>query len=160
MTASKQKTGSGALFLCPSTQRVMLSLRAPHKTHSMNWSVWGGMHEGNETPKECLIREMQEEMGNVPEIGKFYPFDIYESRDKHFKYYTFVCIVDEEFIPELNDENIGYPAYKSRCFLFVSNRNNQSSDPTSAVIGLFFRPNSISLIESSQNKLDGHSFKS
>ena len=108
MTTLKQKTGSGALFLCPSTQRVMLSLRAPHKTHSMNWSVWGGMHEGAETPKECLIREMQEEMGNVPVIDKFYPFDIYESRDKHFKYYTFVCIVEEEFMPTLNDENIGY----------------------------------------------------
>lgn len=105
---NKQKTGSGALFLCPKTQRVMLSLRAPHKTHSMNWSVWGGMHEGDETPKECLLREMEEEMGNVPNIDKFYPFDIYESRDKHFKYYTFVCIVEEEFIPTLNDENIGY----------------------------------------------------
>lgn len=87
---------------------MLLNLRAPYKTHNLTWSLWGGMMEGNETPKECLEREMAEEMGFVPDISKFYPFDVYQSRDKHFKYYSFVCIVEEEFIPIINKESVGY----------------------------------------------------
>lgn len=64
--------------------------------------------EGNETPKECLLREMSEEMGFIPDINKIYPFDIYESDDKNFRYYSFICVVDDEFNPILNDESVGY----------------------------------------------------
>lgn len=65
------------------------------------------MEEG-EQPQPALMRELEEEMGAVPEIERVYPFDVYQSRDKHFKYYSFVCIVEEEFIPELNKESAGY----------------------------------------------------
>ena len=103
-----EKTGVGALIICPKTKRVLLNLRAPHKTHSLCWSLWGGMIENDETPKEALLRELQEEIGFTIPIGRIYPFDIYESRDKHFRYYTFVCITDEEFMPDLNHEAVGY----------------------------------------------------
>ena len=66
------------------------------------------MIDGDETPKQALDRECTEEMGFVPDVTKTYPFDIYESRDKNFRYYTFVCIVEDEFIPVLNEESIGY----------------------------------------------------
>jgi len=103
-----QKSGSGAFFLCAMTGCVLLNLRAPYKTHNMTWSLWGGMLEGEESPKDCLMRELEEEMGFVPEISKIYPFDIYESRDKNFRYYTFICVVGEEFIPKINKEAVGY----------------------------------------------------
>lgn len=103
-----EKTGVGTLFVCPSTERVLLNLRAPYKTHSLCWSLWGGMSELNETPKDTLLRELSEEMGYVPNIAKMYPFDIYESKDKHFRYYTFVCVVSDEFIPDINKEAVGY----------------------------------------------------
>jgi 8-oxo-dGTP pyrophosphatase MutT (NUDIX family) len=102
------KSGAGALFVSSKTGRVLLNLRAPHKSHNLTWSLWGGMIEGDETPKECLLRELEEEMGFVPEISKIYPFDIYESKDKNFRYYTFVCIVENEFIPLVNHEAVGY----------------------------------------------------
>ncbi len=102
------KNAVGALIICPSTNRALLNLRAPYKTHSLCWSLWGGMIEGNETPSSALIREFSEEMGFVPQIEKLYPFDIYESNDKSFKYYTFICITDSEFTPELNSESVGY----------------------------------------------------
>lgn len=102
------KQGAGAIFLSAKTGRVLLNLRAPYKSHNLTWSLWGGMIEGEETPKECLLRELQEEMGFLPEISKIYPFDIYESKDKHFRYYTFVCVVAEEFVPEVNKEAVGY----------------------------------------------------
>jgi len=103
-----EKIGAGALFIASKTGRAMFNMRAPYKTHRLTWSLWGGMMEGSETPKECLEREMKEEMGFVPDISKFYPFDVYQSRDKNFKYYSFICIVEDEFVPTLNKESIGY----------------------------------------------------
>lgn len=103
-----QKSGAGALFVSAKTGQALLCLRAPYKTHKLTWALLGGMMEGDETPKDALMRECKEEMGFVPDITKIYPFDIYESRDKAFRYYTFICIVDEEFIPELNKEAVGY----------------------------------------------------
>lgn len=105
---SLQKSGVGALFYCASSKRLLFNLRALHKTHPQCWSLWGGMAEGEETPKSTLFRELREEMGFVPQIDKIYPFDIYESRDGHFRYYSFVCIVQDEFIPVLNSESDGY----------------------------------------------------
>ena len=102
------KIGVGTLFVSTKTHRVLLNLRAPHKTHPMCWSLWGGMMEEGEQPKEALLREMSEEMGSVPDIDRIYPFDIYHSRDGHFRYYSFVCIVSEEFVPVLNSESCGY----------------------------------------------------
>jgi len=102
------KSGAGALFISAKTGQALFSLRAPYKTHKLTWSLWGGMLDGDETPKEALFRELEEEMGFVPDIEKIYPFDIYESRDKEFRYYTFIWIVDEEFIPKLNKEAVGY----------------------------------------------------
>ena len=102
------KTGVGCLIVSTKTSRVLLSLRAPHKTHPMCWSLFGGMVEDGEQPKEALLRELREEMGSEPDIERIYPFDIYQSKDKHFKYYSFLTIVEDEFIPVLNTENCGY----------------------------------------------------
>jgi ADP-ribose pyrophosphatase YjhB (NUDIX family) len=74
----------------------------------MQWSLWGGMVENGEQPKDALLRELTEEMGSIPDIEKIYPFDVYQSKDRHFKYYSFVSIVEDEFIPVLNDESCGY----------------------------------------------------
>ena len=103
-----RKTAARALFLCSSTERILLNLRSPHKTHGLKWSLWGGMAEANETPLECLSRELKEEMGGHPDIEKFYSVDIFQSPDKNFMYFSYVCIVREEFTPQLNNENCGY----------------------------------------------------
>jgi ADP-ribose pyrophosphatase YjhB (NUDIX family) len=102
------KVGVGTIFVSTKTNRVLLNLRAPHKTHSMCWSLWGGMVEFNEQPRDALLRELSEEMGSVPDIEKIYPFDVYQSKDMHFKYYSFVSVVEDEFVPVLNAESCGY----------------------------------------------------
>ena len=107
-TILASKTGVGTIFVSTKTKRILLNLRAQHKTHSMCWSLWGGMMEDGEQPKDALLRELTEEMGYVPDIEKIYPFDVYQSKDKHFKYYSFVCITEDEFIPVLNRESCGY----------------------------------------------------
>jgi ADP-ribose pyrophosphatase YjhB (NUDIX family) len=102
------KIGVGTLFISTKTERVLLNLRAPYKSHGLCWSLWGGMIEQGETPKEALLREITEEMGYIPDIERIYPFDVYQSKDKHFKYYSFLTTVEEEFIPVLNSESCGY----------------------------------------------------
>jgi len=103
-----QKSGAGALIISSKTGRVCLTMRAPHKHQKLTWALWGGMMEEGETPKVALLRELEEEMGFVPTIDKIYPFDIYESKDGEFRYYTFVCIVGDEFVPIINGEASGY----------------------------------------------------
>lgn len=102
------KSGVGTLIISSSTETVMLGLRAPYKTHSMSWALFGGMMEDQETPKQSLLRELEEELGFIPDIAKIYPFDVYQSKDKHFKYYSYVIVVEEEFVPVLNKESAGY----------------------------------------------------
>jgi 8-oxo-dGTP pyrophosphatase MutT (NUDIX family) len=102
------KMACGAIFLCSSTGRVLLNLRSPYKTHQLHWSLWGGMVEGSETPIECLLREIGEEVGFTPDITKINPFDVFESNDGHFRYYSYICVVDDEFIPNINKEAVGY----------------------------------------------------
>lgn len=108
-----QKVAAGALFISSKTGQALFALRAPYKTHRLTWSLWGGMIEGGEYPNEAVKRECIEEMGFLPDIKSMYPFDIYESRDKAFRYYTFVCIVEDEFIPHLNQEAVGYAWVKA-----------------------------------------------
>lgn len=102
------KVAVGTLIISSKTSRVLMCLRASHKTHAQHWSLFGGMVEGDEYPKDALLRELTEEMNFIPDFEKIYPFDVYQSKDTHFKYFTFISIVEDEFIPELNDESCGY----------------------------------------------------
>lgn len=102
------KSGAGCLILCPKTERVLLNLRAANKSHNLKWGLWGGMIEQDENPKDTVLRELEEEAGFLPEISRFYPFDVYQSRDNNFIFYTFVCVVEDEFVPVLNEESDGY----------------------------------------------------
>lgn len=102
------KVGVGVLFLSVDSDRVLLNLRAPHKTHSLCWSLWGGMCNSGEQPIDALARELHEEMGFIPDIEKLYPFDAYQSTDNHFRFYSFVAVVSREFIPIINSESAGY----------------------------------------------------
>ena len=106
---SEQQIAAGALFLTSDTNRVLLQLRASWKSsHRNEWSLFGGLAKNDETPSEAMRRECTEEMGMFPEVTKIYPFDIYESKDKGFRYYTFIVIVDKEFQPTINRESAGY----------------------------------------------------
>ncbi len=102
------KAGVGTLLYSIDTNRVLLNLRSPHKTHGMCWSLWGGMINEGEVPIDALMRELSEEMGLLPDIIKHVAFDMYQSPDGHFKYYSFVSAVRSEFIPILNSESCGY----------------------------------------------------
>lgn len=86
----------------------MLQLRNSDKRHKNTWGFWGGVLENGETVYENIQRELTEEIGFVPELTKLNPLDVFQSADKSFYYYSFVYVVDSEFIPKLNSESAGY----------------------------------------------------
>jgi len=100
---------AGVLFLAKDTGRCMLQLREGNKRFNHTWGFWGGTMEKEETPYECIQRELTEEIGFVPELQKLNPLDVYQSKDKNFYYYSFVYVVEREFQPpKLNGESAGY----------------------------------------------------
>jgi 8-oxo-dGTP pyrophosphatase MutT (NUDIX family) len=56
------------------------------------------------------LRELVEEIDiNIEDdVIKIYPLDQYHSRDGEFSYYSFVILVENEFIPSINHESGGY----------------------------------------------------
>ena len=102
-------TAAGVVFLAKDTGRCLLQLREGTKRFNHTWGFWGGIIEKGETPFECIQRELEEEIGFVPELQKLNPIDVYQSKDKNFYYYSFVYVVDKEFMPpRINGESAGY----------------------------------------------------
>ena len=77
-------------------------------TYTNTWATVGGRAELSETVIESLSREIQEEIGFLPIVRKTIPVDLFVSNDCKFEFHTFVCLVDKEFIPTLNNEHKGY----------------------------------------------------
>ena len=58
--------------------------------------------------EQTLKRELEEEIGMIPDMEKIIPVHQYTSGDKKFVYNTFIVLVQEEFLPVLNNESDGY----------------------------------------------------
>ena len=99
---------SGGLFLSKETNRFLFLLRNQGRTAG-TWGLVGGRKEPSDaTPFEALRREIEEEIGKVTTLQKIVPLELFTSNDQNFQYNTYVCIVEEEFIPILNEEHSGY----------------------------------------------------
>jgi len=97
---------SGALFYTLDTHRFLFLHRTKGKQNNL-WGLVGGTNEGSETPWESLKREISEEIGTV-KIKKTIPLETFVSNDDKFQFHTYLCLVENEFIPILNDEHDGY----------------------------------------------------
>ena len=98
---------SGALFYTLDTNRFLFLHRTQGKTSNL-WGLVGGTNEGVETPFEGLRREIEEELGIYPDIKKTIPLETFVSNDSRFLFHTYLCVIENEFIPKLNDEHDGY----------------------------------------------------
>lgn len=98
---------SGALIYAKSTRRFLLVQKA-HGKHSGTWGLVGGTNLQNENPWQGLQREITEEIGNIPAIIKTIPLETFVSNDKVFNFHTYLCVIENEFIPVLSDEHIAW----------------------------------------------------
>ena len=106
-TIKSNITCSGALIYSKATHRFLLIQKADGK-HSGTWGLVGGTNNDLETPWQGLQREVQEEIGFLPEILKTIPLEKFTSNDSVFNFHTYFCIVETEFIPQLSDEHVAW----------------------------------------------------
>ena len=95
---------SGVFFYSSSSGRYLYLLRAD--TKHTTWSIPGGKIEPGETLLEGIERECTEEIGIFDPDWKLIPIQKFVNNS--FTYNTFFCEVEEEFVPILNEEHIGY----------------------------------------------------
>jgi 8-oxo-dGTP pyrophosphatase MutT (NUDIX family) len=97
----------GIWFFSKSTNRYLYLLRNDKK-YSGHWGLPGGKVDNNENLLDAINRECREEMGSVPEYTKLVPIEKFTGPHNKFYYHTFFCLLEDEFIPVLNHEHIGY----------------------------------------------------
>lgn len=98
---------SGALIYAKSTKRFLLLQKAGGK-HAGTWGLVGGKTEQGENPWQGLSREIQEEIGISLDIVKTIPLETFVSSDEAFHFHTYLCVVNDEFIPKLSKEHCAY----------------------------------------------------
>ena len=98
---------SGALFYAKSTKRFLL-LQKAHGKHLGTWGLVGGTNLQNENPWQGLQREIVEEIGAIPKILKTIPIETFVSNDTVFNFHTFLCVIEDEFVPVLSLEHVGW----------------------------------------------------
>lgn len=99
---------AGALFKAQDTQKYFLIQRSSNSSYSNKFSLVGGKVHIGEKILDGLSREINEELGFIPEIIKWAPFNCYNSMDKKFQYTSIIILTPTEFLPKLNYENDGY----------------------------------------------------
>lgn len=98
---------AGVLFISKQTKRGLFALRGRNSTFPFTWDLFGGKIKNTELILDGLERELGEEMGfDEIWIDKLVPIHI--SQNQKYTYYSFVALVDSEFIPHINREHEGY----------------------------------------------------
>ena len=98
---------SGALVYAKRTRRFLLVQKATGK-HKGTWGLVGGTNLQHENPWQGLQREIEEEIGFMPTILKTIPLETFVSNDTVFNFHTYLCVVEDEFLPILSDEHIAW----------------------------------------------------
>jgi ADP-ribose pyrophosphatase YjhB (NUDIX family) len=102
------KIGAGCLFVCKTSQRILLVKRSDYVASPNTWSLPGGRGNQYETPSKTAKREVFEEI-NYDLTNKIlrliYTNEIYVPT---FKFFTYAYLVDKEFEPKLNWESSDY----------------------------------------------------
>jgi len=98
---------SGALIYAKKTRRFLL-LQKFRGRNQGTWGLVGGTNIQGESPWQGLQREIQEEIGFIPDIIKTIPIETFVSNDTVFNFHTYLCVIEDEFIPTLSDEHCAW----------------------------------------------------
>jgi 8-oxo-dGTP pyrophosphatase MutT (NUDIX family)/GH24 family phage-related lysozyme (muramidase) len=96
-------SAAGCIFVAKDTGRILLAHRSDRVDYEPEtWGTWGGKIDMDESPKQAVEREVEEETGFT---GQYKINPLYTYRDGTFQYYNYLVIVPFEFTPQLNWEN-------------------------------------------------------
>ena len=102
------KLGAGCLITATETNRFLLIQRSEYVPLPLVWSLPGGKVDPDERPMVAAKREVLEEIGfdaSARPLRLIYTNDVHAPR---FRFYTYACVIKEEFKPTLNWESSGY----------------------------------------------------
>ena len=111
---------AGCIILALDTKRFLYQMRPPNWKGHRNFGFWGGKGEGGEPFFDIMKREIEEELGMMPEFRDVIPLHRLDDQKRRrggnvfeIEYMTFLGAVDREFIPHrLNrEESEGYAWY-------------------------------------------------
>ena len=102
-----QKTAVGTLIKAKTTNRCLFLMRNG-KSFGGQFALVGGKVRSKENGLSALAREIDEELGVIPSIIKIVPMSDFVSEDNKFRYFSMLIVVEDEFVPRLNDESSGY----------------------------------------------------
>lgn len=99
--------GVGSLIFSTKTKRYLFLLRNSG-SYAMTWGLPGGKLDGEERMDSALAREISEELGGYIKDAELILVERFVSPNRNFVYHTYFTHVDDEFVPALNDEHVGY----------------------------------------------------
>jgi len=67
--------------------------KGPGSSHPMKWEFPGGKIQENETPEQCIVREIKEELGIEIQILEQWNSVEFNYADKHILLIPFICLV-------------------------------------------------------------------
>jgi 8-oxo-dGTP pyrophosphatase MutT (NUDIX family) len=100
------RRGAGCLFKARDTGRILINFRSKYVQEPETWGTWGGAIDDGESPKEAVLREVEEESGFRGHVDLI-PMTVFEHRSG-FKYFNFLAVVNREFTPEIDFETAAY----------------------------------------------------
>jgi len=102
--------GAGILLFAADTERFLVLQRSMKIQQGGTWGIPGGaLDSKKEGTFEGAKREMNEEIGMVPELIRVIPAYVFTSPRGSFKYHNFIAVTLREFVPNLSDgESINY----------------------------------------------------
>lgn len=105
---NNQTIGAGILGIDKNTGEILLIKRSSLVPNPNKWAVVGGKKdEEDDDIRSAAIREFKEEVqpDSAYKLSKL-PFFINEN--KYLKFYTFLGIFENKFVPVLNEENVDF----------------------------------------------------
>jgi 8-oxo-dGTP diphosphatase len=73
--------------------KVLITRRAPKENFAGGWEFPGGKIEVNETPQDCLVRELKEELNIDVSIGKFCTEVTHDYGNMNINLIAYYCII-------------------------------------------------------------------
>lgn len=95
---------AGCIFIAKDTGRILLAHRSSKVLEPNTWGTWGGKVDEGETPKDAVVREIEEETGYS---GRYKLSHLWTFKDPEvgFQYHNYLVLVQFEFTPQLNWES-------------------------------------------------------